>query len=83
MRGPRHGRPTIDEMIARNLPPRERLESLVGKHGESLAALSRMVRRDDGYLQRYVRRGVPSRLRPDESRLLGLYFDVPPAEIGG
>ena len=61
---------TINEMIERNMPARERLEVLVVRNGETYAALSRMIQRDHGYLQRFVSRGVPNKLRPAESVLL-------------
>ena len=75
-------RPSIEDLIERNKPPRERLEGLAAMHRESFAGLSRLIGRDEGYLQRFVTRGVPSRLRPDEIALLARYLGVTPRELG-
>ena len=72
---------SIEGMIEKNMPPRERLEVLVVRHGETYAALSRMIKRDDGYLQRFVSRGIPRWLRPAESALLARYLRVPANDL--
>ncbi|QQV76546.1 hypothetical protein H5J25_13955 [Sphingomonas aliaeris] len=74
---------SIDEMIEQNKAPRERLDGLVTMHRETYAALSRLIDRDEGYLQRYVSRGVPNSLRREEIALLSRYFRVPPEDLGG
>ena len=74
---------SIDQMIEQNKPPRERLDGLETKHGETLAGLSRLIGRDEGYLQRFVARGVPSKLRREEIALLSRYLGVPSEDLGG
>lgn len=54
--------------------PRAELDALVRRHGDSYAALSRMLGRNDAYLQQFVRRGSPRRLSERDRRLLADYF---------
>ena len=63
--------------------PRERLQALIDADGVSFAALSRMLRRNDAYLQQYVRRGTPRVLAERDRTLLAAYFRVDGAELGG
>lgn len=63
--------------------PREALIRLSAARGESLAELSRMLRRNDAYLQQFVGRGTPRRLAEDDRRLLARHFGVEEAELGG
>ena len=62
---------------------REALKRLSAARGESLAELSRMLRRNDAYLQQFVGRGTPRRLAEDDRRLLARHFGVDAAELGG
>jgi len=71
-------------------PPRLALEKLCAERGEDFAGLSRMLGRNAAYIQQYIRRGVPRRLKEDERRKLARYFGVseevlggPPGEAGG
>ncbi|MGY2735813.1 peptidase S24 [Sphingomonas sp. UYP23] len=57
--------------------PGEVLERLAKDHGQSLAALSRMLRRRDGYLVTFVREGYPIVLAKSDRELLGAIFRVP------
>lgn len=63
--------------------PRTRLAALIATSGQSYGALSRMLRRNDAYLQQYVRRGTPRVLAERDRRLLAAFFRVPEAELGG
>lgn len=63
--------------------PRTRLATLIDANGVSYAALSRMLRRNDAYLQQYVRRGTPRDLAERDRALLAAYFRVDAAELGG
>jgi phage repressor protein C with HTH and peptisase S24 domain len=56
--------------------PRAYLDALVRRHGDSYAALSRMIGRNDAYLQQFVRRGSPRQLAERDRRLLADYFRV-------
>jgi hypothetical protein len=61
---------------------RATLQRLVEERGDSLAALSRMVRRNDAYLQQFIKRGTPDRLPEDERRMLAMYFNIDERELG-
>ena len=63
--------------------PRARLEALIIEHGVGYAALSRMLRRNDAYLQQYVRRGTPRVLAERDRALLAAYFRIDQSELGG
>ena len=59
------------------------LERLCAERGEDFAGLSRMLGRNPAYIQQFVRRGVPKRLREEERRKLARYFSVSEALLGG
>src|SRR3569833_3713590 len=63
--------------------PRVLLERLCAERGEDSAGLSRMLGRNPAYIQQFVRRGVPKRLREEERRKLARYFAVPETLLGG
>ena len=63
--------------------PRLILERLCAERGEDFAGLSRMLGRNAAYIQQYVRRGVPKRLREEERRKLARYFGVAETLLGG
>lgn len=63
--------------------PRTQLEALVERDGASYAALSRMLRRNDAYLQQFVRRGTPRDLAERDRKLLAGYFGVDETVLGG
>lgn len=65
------------------IDPRAVLERLCAEHGEDFAGLSRMLGRNPAYIQQFVRRGVPKRLKEEERRKLARYFAVPEALLGG
>jgi phage repressor protein C with HTH and peptisase S24 domain len=66
-----------------NSDPRHVLERLCVERGEDFAGLSRMLGRNAAYIQQFVRRGVPKRLREEERRKLARYFAVSEAVLGG
>jgi phage repressor protein C with HTH and peptisase S24 domain len=66
-----------------NTDPRLVLERLCAERGEDFAGLSKMLGRNPAYIQQFVRRGVPKRLKEDERRKLARYFSVPEAVLGG
>ena len=59
------------------------LERLCAERGEDFAGLSRMLGRNAAYIQQYVRRGVPKRLKEEERRKLARYFSTAEARLGG
>jgi phage repressor protein C with HTH and peptisase S24 domain len=63
--------------------PRHVLERLCAERGEDFAGLSRMLGRNAAYIQQFVRRGVPKRLKEEERRKLARYFSVPETMLGG
>ena len=63
--------------------PRLILERLCTERGEDFAGLSRMLGRNPAYIQQFVRRGVPKRLKEEERRKLARYFGVPETLLGG
>ena len=63
--------------------PRAVLEKLIAERGEDFAGLSRMLGRNPAYIQQFVRRGVPKRLKEEERRKLARYFSVSEALLGG
>ena len=65
------------------LDPRVALERLCAERGEDFAGLSRMLGRNAAYIQQYVRRGVPKRLKEEERRKLARYFAVSETVLGG
>jgi phage repressor protein C with HTH and peptisase S24 domain len=66
-----------------NSEPRHVLERLCAERGEDFAGLSRMLGRNAAYIQQFVRRGVPRRLREEERRKLARYFAISEALLGG
>ena len=63
--------------------PRRELERLCAERGDDFAGLSRMLGRNAAYIQQFVRRGVPRRLKEEERGKLARYFGVPEALLGG
>jgi phage repressor protein C with HTH and peptisase S24 domain len=63
--------------------PRLVLERLCAERGEDFAGLSRMLGRNAAYIQQFVRRGVPKRLKEEERRKLARYFSVSESLLGG
>jgi phage repressor protein C with HTH and peptisase S24 domain len=65
------------------MEPRIVLERLCAERGEDFAGLSRMLGRNPAYIQQFVRRGVPKRLKEEERRKLARYFAVSETLLGG
>ncbi|MGZ2411729.1 phage repressor protein C with HTH and peptisase S24 domain [Sphingomonas sp. F9_3S_D5_B_2] len=65
------------------MDPRLVLERLCAERGEDFASLSRMLGRNPAYIQQFVRRGVPKRLKEEERRKLARYFSITEAALGG
>jgi len=62
---------------------RATLQRYCSERGESLAGLSRLLGRNDAYLQQYLRKGTPRRLPETERRTLARYFAIPDSMLGG
>lgn len=65
------------------IDPRLVIERLCTERGEDFAGLSRMLGRNPAYIQQFVRRGVPKRLKEEERRKLARYFAIPERLLGG
>ena len=65
------------------IDPRSTLDELVTASGVGYAALSRMIRRNDAYLQQYVKRGTPRILAERDRKLLAAFFRVDETALGG
>lgn len=65
------------------MDPRLILERLCAERGEDFAGLSRMLGRNPAYIQQFVRRGVPKRLKEEERRKLARYFAISESLLGG
>jgi phage repressor protein C with HTH and peptisase S24 domain len=63
--------------------PRQVLERLCNERGENFAALSRLIGRNDAYIQQYLRKGTPRQLGERERRTLARYFHIPESILGG
>ena len=63
--------------------PRSILEGLCAERGDDFASLSRMLGRNPAYIQQFVRRGVPRRLKEEERRKLARYFGISESMLGG
>lgn len=62
---------------------RATLLRLCSERGESLAGLSRLLGRNEAYIQQYLRKGTPRRLPERERGTLARYFAIPEAMLGG
>ena len=58
------------------------LERLCRERGEDFSSLSRMLGKNSAYIQQYLRRGTPKRLREEERRTLARYFGIPESALG-
>jgi phage repressor protein C with HTH and peptisase S24 domain len=63
--------------------PRILLERLCAERGEDFAGLSRMLGRNPAYIQQFVRRGVPKKLKEEERKKLARFFSIPESLLGG
>ncbi len=70
-------------MVPIMVDARTTLAGLAGEAGVSLAFLSRAIRRNEAYLQQFVKRGTPRRLEEGDRRWLAAYFNVDESTLGG
>jgi len=59
------------------------IERLCLERGEDFSSLSKLLGRNPAYIQQFVRRGVPKRLKEEDRRRLARYFGVPESVLGG
>jgi phage repressor protein C with HTH and peptisase S24 domain len=63
--------------------PQQVLERLCAERGENFASLSRLIGRNDAYIQQFLRKGTPRQLKERERRMLARYFQIPESMLGG
>ena len=63
--------------------PRPVLDALIAERGVGYAALSRMIGRNEAYLQQFIKRGTPRALAERDRRLLAAFLRVDEAVLGG
>jgi phage repressor protein C with HTH and peptisase S24 domain len=63
--------------------PRQVLERLCAERRENFASLSRLIGRNDAYIQQFLRKGTPRQLKERERRTLARYFQIPESMLGG
>jgi len=63
--------------------PRSTLQRLCAERGEDFAGLSRMLGRNPAYIQQFVRRGVPKKLKEEERKKLARFFGISESLLGG
>lgn len=61
---------------------RANLTDMAARRGESLAALSRLLGRNDAYLQQFVTRGSPRMLSERDRGVLAAYLGMPEHDLG-
>ncbi|MEM8798698.1 MAG: S24 family peptidase [Pseudomonadota bacterium] len=61
---------------------RETLERLIRENGEDYASVSRLIGRNAAYIQQYIKRGVPKRLREVDRKVIARYFGIDEAALG-
>jgi hypothetical protein len=59
------------------------LERLVQERNEDYAGLSRLLGRNSAYVQQFIKRGIPRRLKEEDRRTLARYFGVAESVLGG
>lgn len=62
---------------------RQRLLELSQEKHASLSSLSRLIGRNDTYLQQFIRKGSPRQLLEGDRRTLAEFFGIAESEIGG
>lgn len=65
-----------------NDPARNRLVELAEQRGASLSALSKLIGRNQTYLQQFIRKGSPRKLEENDRRTLAQFFGVDESELG-
>ena len=62
---------------------RTHLQKLMEERGDDCLSVSRLLGRNAAYIQQFLRRGVPRKLKEDDRRTLATYFGVDEVELGG
>lgn len=59
------------------------LEHLIQERGEEYSSLSRLIGRNQAYIQQFLKRGTPRKLDDEDRRVLARYFGVDEEVLGG
>lgn len=63
---------------------RKRLDQLIRRSpDDDYASVSALIGKNHSYIQQYIQRGVPRRLREEDRRVIARHFRVPEWELGG
>jgi phage repressor protein C with HTH and peptisase S24 domain len=62
--------------------PRRKLLELAEERGVPLSRLSRLIGKNDAYLQQFVRRGSPRKLEETDRGMLARFFGVDESDLG-
>lgn len=59
------------------------LEKLMRERGDDYLSVSKLLGRNAAYVQQFLKRGTPKKLREDDRGVLARYFGVDEQELGG
>jgi hypothetical protein len=59
------------------------LDEMIAERGESYADVSRLIGRNQAYIQQFIKRGTPRRLGEQDRRVIARYFGVAEHLLGG
>jgi Peptidase S24-like len=63
---------------------RERLDRLIrASRADDYASVSALIGKNHAYIQQFITRGVPARLKEEDRRKVARHFNVPEWELGG
>ena len=65
------------------MDPRETLALAAKRKGSSLAALSRMIGKNQTYLQQFISKGSPRKLEEDDRKMLARFLGLDESSLGG
>lgn len=61
---------------------RRKLDQLIHINGHDYASVSRYLGRNTAYIQQFIKRGVPRRLKEEDRKKLAHFFDISETELG-
>lgn len=59
------------------------LDEMIAERGESYADVSRLIGRNQAYIQQFIKRGTPRRLGEQDRRVIARYFGIAEHLLGG
>lgn len=61
---------------------RQYLDRLIQQRGEDYASVSRLIGRNQTYIQQFIKRGIPRRLQEEDRRRLAVHFGIAETLLG-